>query len=62
MTETQILARLKDEQARYALQALKQPASKTEFEYGHRCGVVAGLDLAVATLLKMVEDENARDI
>ena len=62
MTETQILARLKDEQARYALQALKVPASKNEFEYGHRTGVVAGLDLAISTLLKMVEEENSRDL
>lgn len=62
MREAQLLARLKQEQANYALQALQKPSTKDEFEYGHRTGVVAGLELAMSTLLKLVEEDNSRDL
>lgn len=57
-----MLALLKEEQARYALAALKQPNQRDEFEYGHRSGVIAGLERAIDTLLKGVEEENSRDL
>lgn len=62
MTESRLLALLKDEQARYAMQALKQPSKCNEFEYGHRVGVMAGLEQAINVLLKAVEDENSKDL
>lgn len=62
MNEMQVLGRLKQEQAAYALLALQKPNMKDEFEYGHRTGVVAGLELAVSTLLKMVDEENSRSL
>jgi hypothetical protein len=62
VTEVQLLGRLKQEQAAYALLALQKPNAKDAFEYGHRSGVVAGLELAMSTLLKMVDEENSRDL
>lgn len=62
MTEVQIIARLKDEQARYAQLALKQPDKRDAFEYGYRTGVFAGFEHALAALLKMIEEENSRDL
>lgn len=57
MIESALLNRLKAKQAEYALQALKAPSAKTEFEYGHRCGVVAGLEQACDLLLTLLKDE-----
>ncbi len=62
MTEAQLLGRLKDEQARYALAALRQPDKKDAFEYGYRVGVLAGMEQAITLLLKVVEEENSRDL
>lgn len=57
-----MLALLKEEQARYALAAMKQPNQRDAFEYGHRTGVIAGLEKAIDVLLKGVEEENNRDL
>ena len=60
MTEQALLNRLKEVQAQYALQSLQTPSGKNEFEYGYRCGMVAGLERAVNELLGSVE-EGKRD-
>ena len=62
MTENKLLGLLKDEQVRYALNALKQPNTRDAFEYGYRVGMMAGLEQAIAVLLKSVEEENSRDL
>lgn len=61
MNEQLFLNRLKAEQQSYALQALSQPNLKTEFEYGYRSGVVAGLGKAEEILLSMLKDERDND-
>jgi hypothetical protein len=53
----QLLNRLKAEQASYALEALRKPGTKTEFEFGHRCGYLVGLDKAIDILLKALDEE-----
>ena len=62
MNETHLLNRLKEEQVKFALAALKQPDKKDAFEYGYRVGVLAGMEQAVGVLLKSVEEENSRDL
>ena len=57
MIEQHLLARLKEEQSKYALQSLQMPNEKTEFEYGYRAGKVAGYEAAVNALLELLRDE-----
>lgn len=61
MTEARILGLLKEEQAKYALTALKHPNHRDAFEYGYRVGMMAGLEQAITAILKSVEEENSRD-
>ena len=62
MTESRFLTLLKEEQSKYALLALKQPNQRDAFEYGYRVGMIAGLEQAIAVLLKGIEEENSRDL
>jgi hypothetical protein len=55
-----LLQRLETEQARLAAEALKQPAARDAFEYGRVIGMYAGLELAKASLLAAVADEEDR--
>ena len=55
--EASLLARLKAEQAQFALDALRRPVQRDSFEYGYRVGVVAGYEAATALLLKQLEEE-----
>lgn len=56
-----LLARLKAEQQQYALQALQLPNLRTEFEYGQRSGVIAGLEKAIEVLIGLVKEERDDD-
>ena len=56
-----LLARLKAEQQQYALQALQFPNLRTEFEYGQRSGVIAGLEKAIEVLIGLVKEERDDD-
>lgn len=55
--ETKLLNLLKAEQQGFALEALRRPQDKTEFEYGFRAGTLHGLDMSVSILLKILKDE-----
>lgn len=55
----QLLNRLKAEQLTYALEGLRKPGTKTEFEFGQRCGYMAGLDRAMEILLKALDEERS---
>jgi len=55
--ETRLLARLKAEQAAYALTSLQRPANKDAFEYGLRAGTVAGYERAIDALLALMKEE-----
>lgn len=59
--EATLLARLKAEQAQFALDALKRPVQRDGFEYGYRVGVVAGYEAAIALLLKQLDEERNSD-
>lgn len=59
--ETDLLNRLKAEQQQFALDALKRPVSRDNFEYGYRVGVVAGYEAAVNALLDLVRKERDDD-
>jgi hypothetical protein len=61
VNEAYILHLLKEEQSRFAAQALRQPAQRDAFEYGHRVGFYAGLEQAVTVVLKALETENAKE-
>lgn len=51
------LGLLKSEQAKYAMESLQRPARRDEFEYGERCGHLAGLLRAEQLLLQLIEDD-----
>lgn len=57
MQEARLLGELKKAQTEYALEALRRPVNKTEFEYGHRTGYFAGLERAIEVLLALLDDE-----
>jgi hypothetical protein len=59
--ETLLLNKLKGTQASYALDALKAPGNKQEFDFGYRCGFISGLESAIATLLALYEEEEHGD-
>lgn len=58
MNEKRLLNELKRRQAEYALSTLQRPANKDLFEYGHRCGVVEGYELAINEVIRLVKEEN----
>ena len=60
--EEQILNSLKKQQERYAVEALRRPSDKTEFEYGFRSGYFHGLEDAVNILLEEVKKDHDNDI
>ncbi len=57
MHETRLLGELKKAQSAYALEALRRPVDRNEFEYGHRTGYIAGLERAIEVLLALLDDE-----
>jgi hypothetical protein len=56
-----LLARLKAEQAAYALTSLQRPANKDAFEYGLRAGTVAGYEKSIEALLHLLKEEKDSD-
>ena len=56
-----MLNRLKSDQQRFALDALKRPQERNTFEYGYRVGVVAGYEAAVNVLLSLLDEEKNSD-
>jgi hypothetical protein len=59
--ESALLARLKAEQAQFALDALRRPVERDGFEYGYRVGMVAGYEAAIGVLLKLLDEERNSD-
>lgn len=59
--ETKLLNRLKAEQQRFAVEALKRPQNRDAFEYGYRVGMVAGYEAAVDVLIKLIDEEHHGD-
>ena len=57
MIEPALLRKLKDEQARFALEALQRPNQRDAFEYGHRVGVIEGFERAINSLLTLLDEE-----
>jgi len=55
--EAKLLNRLKTEQQRFSVDALKRPQERDAFEYGYRVGVVAGYEAAINALLKLIDEE-----
>lgn len=59
--ESALLGKLKDAQAQYALESLKNPGERREYDYGFRCGKVAGIEAAIQVLLAQVKEERDGD-
>ena len=59
--ETTLLNRLKQDQAQFALDALRRPVNRDNFEYGYRVGMVAGYEAALALLLSLLDEERNGD-
>lgn len=55
--EDRLLARLKNDQQSFAIEALRRPVDRDAFEYGYRVGVVAGYEAAITALLQLLDDE-----
>lgn len=59
--DTRLFNALKAEQQRFALEALRKPQNRDAFEYGHRVGVVDGLEAACNLLLSLLNEEKNSD-
>jgi len=59
--ETKLLNRLKEEQSKFAAEALRRPQSRDAFEYGHRVGIMEGFDAAINVLLNLIDEDKYRD-
>ena len=59
--ESQFLNLLKKHQADFALDALKRPINRDNFEYGYRVGMVAGYEEAINLLLNHFNEEEYSD-
>ena len=59
--ETKLLNRLKEEQFKFAVEALRRPQSRDAFEYGHRVGIMEGFDAAINVLLNLIDEDKYRD-
>jgi hypothetical protein len=55
--EVDLLNGLKAAQQQFALDALKRPVNRDNFEYGYRVGVVSGYEAAINLLLDLVRRE-----
>lgn len=55
--DSMMLDRLKAEQAAYAVEALRNPGGRLEFDFGYRVGVVTGLERAITVLLNLLDEE-----
>lgn len=61
MTPEEILRLLKNEQAGFALEALKRPNLGNDFEYGYRSGIVAGLEIAMGKIINIFKEDEEAD-
>jgi hypothetical protein len=59
--ESKLLNRLKADQQRFAVDALRRPQTRDTFEYGYRVGMVAGYEAAVDVLLKLIDEDKNSD-
>lgn len=54
-----LLHDLKEKQLSFSIEALRSPGDKSQFEFGHRVGVVRGLEEALIILQNLInEDKN----
>jgi limonene-1,2-epoxide hydrolase len=54
------LAALKEEQSKHAFNSLSRPPNKTEFGFGHVCGIHAGLIRAEQLFEEVIGEEEDR--
>tara|TARA_R110000824_G_scaffold83847_1_gene209645 strand:- start:4268 stop:4465 length:198 start_codon:yes stop_codon:yes gene_type:complete len=59
--ESQFLNLLKINQSNFALDALRRPIDRDNFEYGYRVGMVAGYEEAINLLLQHLSEEEYSD-
>lgn len=63
MLDENFVRRLEDEQANFAVEALKKPNLGNSFEYGYRCGIVLGLEVAKNKYIELLNEERGdRDV
>lgn len=61
MQDSAILNRLKHRQAQFALDSLRTPGDRSEYEFGYRVGVVAGYEKAMEEILALLKEERDND-
>jgi len=59
--ESQFLNLLKINKSNFALDALRRPIDRDNFEYGYRVGMVAGYEEAINLLLQHLSEEEYSD-
>jgi len=57
MLDANFVRLLEQEQANFALEALKKPNLGNDFEYGYRCGVVLGMEIAKNKFINLLNEE-----
>jgi len=57
MLDANFVRLLEQEQANFALEALKKPNLGNDFEYGYRCGVVLGMEISKNKFISLLDEE-----
>ena len=61
MLDAKCVRLLDQEQAAFALEALKKPNLGSDFEYGYRCGIVLGMEIAKNKFISLLDEEKGSD-
>lgn len=60
MLDANFVRLLEAEQAKFAVEAMR-PNQGSEFEYGYRCGVMAGMQAAKNKFIELLNEEKHSD-
>lgn len=61
MLDANFVRLLDQEQATFAVEALKKPNLGNDFEYGYRCGVILGMERAKNMFIGLLDEEKHSD-
>ncbi len=61
IVDQQLIRKLQELSANYAVEALKRPVNKDSFEYGEHCGVIKGIAMAEELILKLLNGEESSE-
>jgi len=61
MLEATFVRLVEQEQAKFAVEALRKPNLCNSFEYGYRSGIVTGMEIAKNQFIDLLNEERGKD-